>query len=125
MRILVADDDERVRAALRAMLEAAGYEVVEAADGAEAVRAFRRAGADVVFCDLFMPGRDGLEVIGELRRQAPVVKVIATSGGGFGGTVDMLPAARMLGAAATLLKPFTRAEALAAIEEVLRAPAPA
>src|SRR5947209_4368981 len=102
MRVLIIDDDAKVRAVLRVMLESAGFEAAEAGDGEEGVRAFRRLEADVVLCDLFMPGRDGLEAIRGLRREFPGVKVIAMSGGGFGGAVDMLPAARLLGAAAVL-----------------------
>jgi CheY-like chemotaxis protein len=99
------------------MLEGAGFEVAEAA-GEQAVRAFRDSGADVVLCDMFMPDVDGLEVIRELRRDFPKATVIAMSGGGYGGSLDVLPVARQLGAAGVLYKPFGPAALLAAIDRV-------
>src|ERR1700685_1671205 len=122
MRILIVDDNEKIRATVRMMLEGAGFEIAEAADGAEAIRTFRHSGADVVLSDVFMPDHDGLELIRALRRDFPDVKVIAMSGGGFRGRVDMLPLAKGLGAAAILPKPFTQAEVLAAIARALASP---
>jgi CheY-like chemotaxis protein len=108
LRILIIDDDGGVRAVLRATLELEGHQVAEAHDGDEAVRAARRGEFDLALCDLFMPGTDGMETIRELRRESPALPVIAMSGGGFGGRLDLLPAAAMIGAAATLVKPFSR-----------------
>jgi CheY-like chemotaxis protein len=119
-RVIVLDDDPSVRTMTRILLEEAGLDVVEAADGTAAIRAFRDLGADLVLCDLFMPGLDGLEVIRTLRREFPSVKVIAMSGGGFGGTLDLLSVARHLGAAEILHKPFTQQSVLAAIERTVR-----
>jgi DNA-binding NtrC family response regulator len=121
MRILVVDDDGKVRAAVGAMLQRAGFEVIEADGGEAALRTFRRLGADLLLCDLFMPGRDGLEVIRELRRESPGVKVLAMSGGAFGGDMDMLPLACHLGATGILYKPFGQAALLAAVERALGA----
>ena len=70
MRVLVVDDEPRVRAALRVMLEVLGFEVVEAGDGRSATRALGDAPADVILCDLFMAGQDGLELLRELRPAA-------------------------------------------------------
>ena len=109
MNILIAP---KVRETFRVMLERAGCEVAEAGDGEEGIRAFRAGRPDVVVCDLFMPGRDGLELIRDLRREAPDARIVAMSGGGFGDTLDMLPVAQRLGAA-VLYKPFTQAAALA------------
>jgi CheY-like chemotaxis protein len=120
MRVLVVDDEAEVRAAVRAMLAGAGYEVAEAGDGAEAVRTLRRSPADVVVCDLFMHGKDGLELIRELRGGFPGVKVIAMSGGGADGALDLLPLALQLGASGVLYKPFDQVVALAAINRALR-----
>ncbi|WP_020474485.1 response regulator [Zavarzinella formosa] len=116
--VLLVDDDVMVRAATRLMLERAGIDVAEAGDGAEGVRLFQKRQADVVLCDLFMPGKDGLELIRELCRDYPGVRIIAMSGGGHNGAVDMLPAARKLGAAKVLYKPFNQAEVLAAFREI-------
>lgn len=120
MRILVVDDDAKVRGVVRAMLEREEHEVIEAEDGKAGIRRYSAGGVDLVLCDLFMPGRDGLEVIIELRRGFPGVKVIAMSGGGFGGALDLLPTAKGLGASEVLYKPFSRALLIAAIERVFK-----
>lgn len=119
VRVIVVDDDVKVRTAARILLEEAGIEAVEAADGKAAIQAVRDFGAEVVLCDLFMPDVDGLEVIQELRREFADVKVIAMSGGGFGGTVDLLSVARQLGAVEVLHKPFTQKTILEAIHRAL------
>src|SRR5262245_23961125 len=59
--VLVIEDDPQVRAVLRAVLEGAGHQVLEAADGAQGLATVRRRAVDLVFCDLFMPGKEGLE----------------------------------------------------------------
>lgn len=66
-RILVADDNEDCRMALRALLEARGYEVYEAADGNEAVEVSRQVHPDLVLMDIMMPVVDGLEATRAIR----------------------------------------------------------
>jgi DNA-binding response OmpR family regulator len=124
MRILVMDDDERLRPVLRTALEGAGYEVLEAADGEAGLRLYREHGADVAVVDIFMPLRDGLEVILTLRAEAPQVKIVAMSGGALAGPTDLLGAAAALGAARTLRKPFGPSRLLAVIRELLGDPGP-
>jgi CheY-like chemotaxis protein len=119
-RILVVDDEAPVRALLRAILAAAGQEVAEAADGAEGVLAYRRLCPDLLFCDLFMPGKNGLEAIRELSAEFPGVKAVAMSGGTAAAILHLLPTARRLGAAWLLPKPFDRKAVLAAVEHVLQ-----
>jgi CheY-like chemotaxis protein len=121
LRVLIVEDDASVRALLRLMLEKAGLEIVEAAEGAEGLRACRQLRPDAVLTDLFMPGVDGLELIRNVKRECPGVGVVAISGGGFGGTMDLLPAARVLGAVEVLRKPFDRATAVAAIQRAVEA----
>jgi len=118
-RILVADDNAPFRAAVRMVLEAEGFEVVEAKDGAEAMRLFREVPVAVVLCDVFMPDKDGLETIQELRRESPGVKIIAISGGAFEGNLDLLGVARQLGAAEILYKPFNSTKLLEAVRRQL------
>ena len=120
-RILIAEDHSKVRETIRRTLVAAGFEVREASNGAEALQAFRSQPADLVLCDMFMPDQDGLETIKVLRREFPAVKIIAISGGGSVG-MDMLPIARHLGAIEILYKPFAAADLLAAIELALQKP---
>jgi len=121
-RILVIDDDEALRGAVRAALESAGYDVLEAADGEAGLQRYRERGADLVLVDIFMPGRDGLEVIVELRTTAPQTKILAMSGGGGTGNVGMLHAALALGASGALSKPFEPGELLTSVRELLGEP---
>jgi DNA-binding response OmpR family regulator len=98
-------------------IETAGHEVVLAADGREGVKKYRAAPVDLIITDLFMPEREGLETIKELRKEFPEVKIIAMSGEHSAGT--MLKIASKLGAAKILQKPFGVEKLLKAIEEVL------
>ncbi len=116
MRVLVVDDEVRLRSAVRVMLADTGIEVSEAADGDEAIQRIEQERPDVVLCDVFMPSRDGLEVLRYLLPVSSGVRVVAMSGGGdFHGPVNLLPVAKALGAVAVLHKPFTKVELLAAI----------
>lgn len=120
-RIVVTDDDERLRQATFDILGEAGYDVVAAADGEQLMREYRAQPPDLVLCDLFMPGKDGLEIIRELRREFPQAKIVAMSGGGYQGSLNVLQVARHLGAVEVLAKPFKRAQLLTLIERVLAA----
>jgi DNA-binding response OmpR family regulator len=120
----VIDDDELLRGAVRVVLEAVGYEVMEAADGNVGLRLQREQGADLVLVDIFMPERDGLEVIRALCFATPQPKIVAMSGGGRTGQVEVLRAAAALGASRTLLKPFEPRQLLTTIRELLGERAP-
>jgi two-component system chemotaxis response regulator CheY len=112
-RALVIDDDPDVRGLLRLVLEGAGHEVEEAGDGAEGLRRHAARPADVVYCDVFMEGLNGLDTIRALRAGCPAVRIVAMSGGSFDGW-GVLPVAAELGADVTLAKPFTEGDILAA-----------
>ncbi len=118
-RILVIDDDAAVRSTIHRILEREGHEVVEASDGVGGMKAFREHPADLVISDMFMPEKDGMEILRELRRHSPLPKIIVVSGGGFDGTVDLRADAELMGAARTLGKPFEREELVKAVREVL------
>jgi len=117
------DDDALLRGALRVALEAAGHEVLEAGDGDAGLRLQREQGVDLVLVDIFMPQRDGLEVIRALRAEAPQTKIVAMSGGGQTGQIEVLRAATAFGAARILSKPFAPRDLLTAIRELLGEPA--
>lgn len=119
-RILLVDDDPDVVRSLRTTLTKAGYEVVPASNGAEAVRLWRELnGGDLVLLDMFMPEKDGLETIIELRTHSPDVPIIAMSGGGTMGRVDILADAKLLGAVHTLEKPFSTHTLLALVTRAI------
>jgi DNA-binding response OmpR family regulator len=118
-RILLIDDDDLVRRVLCLVLLNHGHTVIEASNGKDGLELFKTANADLVITDIVMPGKEGTEVLLELRKKTPPVKIIAISGGGRQGTADYLKVARHLGAAKVLSKPFSGDELLAAISEVL------
>jgi CheY-like chemotaxis protein len=124
--ILLIDDNETLRSCLRMALEDAGHEALEAGDGAEGLRTLVGSRVDAVICDVFMAGMNGLETITQLRRCRSGLPVVAMSGGGYGGELDLLPMARALGAMSVLRKPFSREQLLEALEKALGpAPGPA
>jgi len=105
--ILVVDDEDQVRRLVRETLEQAGYLVMEARDGKEALQQHRLGPADLVIMDIRMPNQDGLETTVALRREFPSVKIIVITGGSdMIGTLNFLDVAKMLGAHSTLQKPF-------------------
>jgi CheY-like chemotaxis protein len=117
MRILVIDDDGDILEIISEMLTDAGYEVQEANSGSKGIKLYRQAPFDLVITDLIMPEKDGLEVVMELHKDFPDVKIITLSGNAYGRS--SLETSRALGAARTLGKPFTEAELLEAVRQVL------
>lgn len=117
--ILLVDDDELVRTMLEITLTKLGHQVTGARNGKEALRLFAAEPPELVLTDMVMPDKEGVEVIGELRRLQPDLKIIAMSGGGRGDATDYLKVARLMGAKHTLHKPFSTADLVDAIAAVL------
>ncbi len=117
--ILAVDDDPQVREMLDTLFTEAGYQVVTAADGKEAMANFRKQPAEVVVADILMPEKDGLETLQELHQIAPEVPVIAISGGGHLPGSHYLKTATLLGAFRALEKPFPNRAILTAVGEAL------
>jgi CheY-like chemotaxis protein len=106
-RILLVDNDPDVRRLLENALTKAGYEVVPAANRAEAVSKWQELrGGDLVILDMFMPEKDGLKTIVELRNHSPRVPIIALSNGGTTGHLNTLEDMK-LRAIETFEKPFS------------------
>lgn len=118
--ILIADDDDAVRQVMRIALQQAGYDVCEATNGAEAIRAVHAAPFDLIITDVLMPERDGLEMIMHVRRRNPNIKVLAISGA---DNALFLANAAGLGATQVLRKPFRVAALLALVADLLQVPA--
>jgi two-component system cell cycle sensor histidine kinase/response regulator CckA len=120
--ILVVDDESSIRETTRRLLEARGYRVLTAADGAEAATLFQKHRADValVLTDLMMPVMNGLTLIRVLRSLAPGLQIIATSGV---SDVDQGRELQQLGVADLLPKPVEVPVLLGTIARLL-APRP-
>ena len=118
-RILLIEDNETFRSMVQRMLVGAGYDVEEAADGEAGLACYRKQRSDVVITDVLMPGIEGVEMIRELLRHDPGVKIIAMSGGGRGPTYYYLEMALKFGACRFLSKPFTQEELEVTVAEVL------
>ena len=116
--ILIIEDDDQVRGVLQRMLEGAGYEVMTAANGRDAMRLQQKTPARVVVTDIVMPEQEGLQTITELRRDHPDTKIIAISGGGGIGSDQYLRLAGRLGAQEVFPKPFSHKDLLAAVERL-------
>jgi CheY-like chemotaxis protein len=119
-RILVVDDEDGLRRALRTVLERAGYEVREARSGQDAVRLWREEASDLVITDIHMPNKGGIETILELRALSPSLPVIAVSGSGEMTCRALLRDANLLGPIRTLDKPFKLTEMLECVSDVLK-----
>jgi PAS domain S-box-containing protein len=115
-RILVVDDDDAVCGFLQETLSGAAYEVLTARDGRAAMQLAADREFDLVLMDLVMPGQEGLETIGQLRRDHPSVRIVAISGA-FEGVY--LKTAELLGADAALRKPVEPGELLRVVRELL------
>jgi len=117
-RVLVIERTDVIRDTMRTILTGAGHEVIDAADAAVGLEAFRALPADVVFISLMSSGRlDAGEFIRQLRKEFPDVAVVAVSGRGSHGVANPLAMAMQLGAARTIRLPFTRDDVLQALEE--------
>jgi len=118
-QIILVDDDEAVRVIVRLALVRFGHEVREAVDGREAMKLCAESPPDLIVTDLIMPGQEGIETIGLVRRRFPNVRIIAMSGGGRVSATDYLQTALAIGADAVLAKPFASEELEEVVAKVL------
>lgn len=118
-RILVIDDEEQICDMLHKKLESVGYVVEDAPNGKIGLKLHREDPFDLIITDIFMPEKEGLETIRELRKEHASLKIIAITGGYSSGPDELLNVARMLGADRTFAKPFKLKEIVEAINELL------
>lgn len=118
IRILIVDDDFQMREMLGVILERKGYDVKTASDGKAALQLQSKKPFDIVIADIIMSEKEGQEIISELRRGYPRVKVIAISNGGRYKPESYLELARQVGADRVLVKPFGSWEILGAVREL-------
>lgn len=105
-KILLVDDDEMVRYALRKYLSREGYDVTEADNGVSALKQVKENRFDLVITDIIMPEIEGLELIRTLKKNQPSLPIIAISGGGRIDKAEYLSLADLMGVTTTLSKPF-------------------
>jgi CheY-like chemotaxis protein len=117
--ILVIEDVPQIRLLLVHLLESAGYRVLEAEDGDSGIRRWREERPELVITDLVMPGKEGLDVIREIRLADRKARVVAMTGAVYRGNVNLLDEALRLGAAATFQKPFNVNEVLRLVKILL------
>jgi YesN/AraC family two-component response regulator len=117
--IMIVDDEDLLRQTLRHILEAAGHEVLDASNGNECLKALETQAVDVVITDIVMPEKEGIELIADIRRSYPDLKILAISAGAWGGKFDYLETATKLGAHAALAKPFTADQIRQAVADCL------
>jgi CheY-like chemotaxis protein len=117
--ILVCDDEDVLRALVRATLDLGEYRIVEARDGEESLELARRERPDLIVIDMMMPGKTGLEVVAELRRDAdlantPVIVLTARA------QATDRDAAERAGVDRYLAKPFSPSALADTVEELIR-----
>ncbi|MES2092513.1 MAG: response regulator transcription factor [Actinomycetota bacterium] len=115
-KVLVVDDEPQIRTVLRGYLEAEGYDVAEAADGAEALAALREDPPVLVLLDVMLPGIDGLEVLRQLRSFSDAYVILVTA---RAEEVDKLVGLGV-GADDYVTKPFSPREVTARVKAMLR-----
>lgn len=102
-RILVVDDEDKMRRLLEMALRSLGHEVVQAADGLEALKHFAEGSFDLVLTDLRMPNLDGIGLLRRLREQGNEVPVIVLTAH---GNVETAVEAMKMGAVDYIIRPF-------------------
>lgn len=119
--ILLVEDEILLREGIQEILEASGYRVIGAADGAEALEWLDQVPVTLVISDLVMPNMDGMEFVQRVRVRFPDLPVIIASGSP--GTVMSrlgIDSIHISGATASISKPFKSADLVALIKQVLQ-----
>lgn len=120
-KILICDDDADLRSILRRLMPPA-CEVLEAADGEEALRLIAERGTDLVLLDLTLPGMSGLETLAAYRDANPRIVTLVLTGN---REISVARKALALGAREFITKPFEPGDVRAAVLDALEEPGPA
>lgn len=115
-KILIADDEPEIRDLLRLYLEKDGYDIIEAADGMEAMTAVNEEQIDLVILDIMMPGMDGYRILRNIREKNNIPVIILSAKSGDSDKILGLD----MGADDYITKPFTPLEAVARVNSNIR-----
>jgi two-component system response regulator RegX3 len=115
-KILIVEDEESFRDGVSFILSKEGYEVIDAADGNDAISKFEREGADLILLDVMLPGLSGLEVCKKLRTMTKVPIIMLTA---KDTELDKVLGLE-IGADDYITKPFSSRELLARVKAMLR-----
>jgi len=118
-RVLVIDDSDDFRKLALRWFKSCGIEAEGAGDGVQGLALQRTRPADVIVTDIFMPEKEGIETIRDLRREFPEVKIIAVTGYEPLRNYDVFEVARQAGAVKTFMKPFKFEDLVAAVRELM------
>lgn len=122
LSILVVDDERDIRLLVQQWLIAAGHAVVAVGSGSEGSQAMKQGHFDLVITDVLMPDGDGVDLITEIKKTQPAVRIVAISGGGrYTEGSDYLELAKGIGAHAAVLKPFNFAQLQKGIDAAIAA----
>ncbi|MBS4195871.1 response regulator [Lederbergia citri] len=102
-KILIVDDQFGIRILLNEILQKEGYQVFQAANGLQALAITKKHTLDLVLLDMKIPGMDGLEILQQMKKIRPDIRVIIMTAY---GELEKIEAAKKLGALAHFTKPF-------------------
>lgn len=118
-QILIIDDDPAIGDILERILKSEGHTVQSVSDGLEGVDLIKNQDVDLAIIDIFMPQKSGLEIIQEVKRTKPEVKMIAMTAFGAQDDIDMRGFAERYGAVRSFEKPFDKQEVVTIVAEAL------
>jgi CheY-like chemotaxis protein len=123
VRVLVIDDQAHVRATISLALQAKGFQVTGAENGADGLQLFDKSPFDLAIVDIFMPGMDGAKIIKMLRDRNPGLPIVAISGvplkASGRSALDFIAMSPQLSDVVCLQKPFRPAQLLESIQQAM------
>lgn len=118
--VLIVDDEPSLREMVIQMIESTGYDVIEAGNGIEANNVCKETAVDLIITDIIMPGKNGIELIVDVKKEHPDIPILAISGGGSSPPqTDILDVAKLLGANNILKKPFSMDDLLSSVNSII------
>ena len=116
-KLLIVDDEKNVRFSLQGVLQDEGYAVDCAASGQQCLKLLQKKTYDAIFLDVWLPGKDGMDLLDEIRRQRPYQYVIMISGH---GTIETAVRATKLGAFDFIEKPLSLEKVMIVLDHALK-----